>query len=373
MHKYDFIKKILTFALFLITIFLYFYLIPSLVSAEPNEGLGSKIDITEDAKDIHGNNLRDRMTRRSLNGSTGNIGFDDLAYLKIPYYGFDNVAHDGSGVNKGNIGEMVVNKKLADEVLLIFQDLYKIKYPIEKMTLIDEYYTAAGFDGKQADFLSIEENNTSAFSERTTDNNTASYHALGQAIDINPIINPYIFFSNSKGYYSSHDESAPYINNRLSMTGWSDIDKRACINSNSEIYKIFSSRGWIWLGITKESREYGDTQHFEKRDLSNAQEIDTGTHNADYKKESAAQLVGELFREWWDGLLKELENFFTGRNEQSVLISYKSTEADVSSNSIVQYAIQWVDVVHYELRMLRRACSWFGIRLFMVCLSCNET
>ena len=103
------------------------------------------------------------------------ISFDELAYLRIPQYDFNGNVTDG---------ELVVNKKLADEVLDIFAELFEIRYPIEKMRLVD-YYNASDFD-------SIDDNNTSAFNYRVSTAGTGSLskHALGCAIDINPQINP---------------------------------------------------------------------------------------------------------------------------------------------------------------------------------------
>lgn len=99
------------------------------------------------------------------------------------------------------------------------------------------------------DYASIEANNTSAFNDRkvvTNDGvqNTVSKHALGQAIDINPQINPYI---NPDGSFS-HDNAKKYVKERKSQEGWSDTEKAACITPDSEIYKIFTKYGWTWLG-----------------------------------------------------------------------------------------------------------------------------
>lgn len=55
-------------------------------------------------------------------------------------------------------GEMIVNSKLADEVLEIFKAAYEIEYPIEKIKLIDEY--------DANDELSMSDNNTSCFCYR---------------------------------------------------------------------------------------------------------------------------------------------------------------------------------------------------------------
>lgn len=99
-----------------------------------------------------------------------------LSYLKISYYGFDGVSH---------VGEMIVNSKAKNDVLEIFRELYDIKYPIEKIKLIDEY--------NANDELSMSDNNTSCFCYRVVSNtSTLSKHARGFAIDINPLYNPYV-------------------------------------------------------------------------------------------------------------------------------------------------------------------------------------
>lgn len=170
------------------------------------------------------------------------ISFDELAYLKIPHYDFN-----------GNVteGELVVNKKLADEVLDIFAELFEIRYPIEKMRLVDDY--------NASDFDSIDDNNTSAFNYRVSTAGTGSLskHALGCAIDINPQINPYVA-SDGRG---SHSNAAEYWSRDKSK--WtSDTAKRAYIGPDSEIYYIFvTEHHWEWGGSWS---GYLDYQHFQK-------------------------------------------------------------------------------------------------------------
>lgn len=217
-------------------------------------GLGTKEDIPESVKK--------QMEGISMQHFSG-VDYSDLSYLTIPYFDFNGSVQQG---------HMVVNKKLADEVLLIFQELYKIKYPIEKMELIDNFSGSKKLTGDALDYASIEANNTSAFNDRkvvTNDGvqNTVSKHALGQAIDINPQINPYI---NPDGSFS-HDNAKKYVKERKSQEGWSDTEKAACITPDSEIYKIFTKYGWTWLG---NSSYTGDTQHFEKADLTNVKTIE---------------------------------------------------------------------------------------------------
>lgn len=147
--------------------------------------LGDRYDITETTTDIHGNNLLDRISdteNGSLHGKTlEELSRDgiNLSYLVIPYYGIDGRYHSD--------GEMIVNTKAADEVLLIFQELYKEQYPIERLQLVDDF--------NASDKESVIKNNTSAFNYRTaSDDPTAlSNHARGFAIDVNPLVNPYIY------------------------------------------------------------------------------------------------------------------------------------------------------------------------------------
>lgn len=90
------------------------------------------------------------------------VDINSFSYLQISYFGFDN---------KPYVGEMIVNSKLADDVLEIFKELYEIKYPIEKIRLIDEY--------NANDELSMSDNNTSCFCYRViSKTNKLSNHAL---------------------------------------------------------------------------------------------------------------------------------------------------------------------------------------------------
>ena len=74
------------------------------------------------------------------------ISLEQLRYIRVLHRGFDEKTH---------IGEMIVNKIIAEDVLEIMRELYANDYLIEKMLLIDEY----GAD----DEASLQDNNSSAF------------------------------------------------------------------------------------------------------------------------------------------------------------------------------------------------------------------
>ena len=176
-------------------------------------------------------NILNKMIGNSIpNNSKVNI--ETLSYLKITYWGFDEKSH---------IGEMIVNKDLAYEVLDIFKEVYDKRYPIEKMKLIDEYGAN--------DEKSMSDNNTSCFCYRVVANtNTLSKHSLGKSIDINPLYNPYIVKNNI-----SPANSSKYANR--------NINEKGMIKKGDNLYNAFIKRGWSWGGNWKGKKDY---QHFEK-------------------------------------------------------------------------------------------------------------
>lgn len=159
----------------------------------------------------------------------------DLRYLTISYYGFDGKVHRG---------EMIVNKKIAKKTIAVFKELYKKKYPIEKMVLIDEY------DADDED--SMKDNNTCAFNYRTiAGTSKLSNHGLGLAIDINPLYNPYVKVKNGKTIVS------PKEGKKYADRG---IDCEYMIQKKDICVKIFEKYGFSWGGSWKSVKDY---QHFE--------------------------------------------------------------------------------------------------------------
>lgn len=174
--------------------------------------------------------------RKNMTGKTyhenNNITLDDLSYLNVKYYNFKHEVENG---------ELIVSEKLAEEVLDIFYQLFKAEYEIEKMKLADFYN---GDDDKI-----MADNNTSAFNYRVVaDTNTVSMHGYGRAIDINPLINPYIV-----GKKVMPSNAVQYCDRELAFPHKIDHDD-IC-------YKIFIAHGWKWGGDWVNSKDY---QHFYK-------------------------------------------------------------------------------------------------------------
>ena len=160
------------------------------------------------------------------------IGLDELAYLQMLYVDFHGMTQKG---------EMIVHYSLAKEVLEIFCELFKSGYQIEKMRLVDEY----GADDER----SMADNNSSAFNYRVVaDTDIVSMHAYGRAIDINPLINPYIV-----GEKVMPENGMKYADRTKKFPHKIDHDDLC--------YKLFKSRGWTWGGDWKTQKDY---QHFYK-------------------------------------------------------------------------------------------------------------
>ena len=156
----------------------------------------------------------------------------DLRYLQVLYWGTDNQPHKG---------ELIVNVKIADKAVDIFYELYKAKYPIESIKLVDE------FGGN--DEVSMGKNNTSCFNARKVEgSNEWSMHAYGLAIDINPLYNPCVF------------EDGTY----LPVIAEAYIDRNKAfqmkIDENDFGYTTFVNNGFEWGGSWEKTKDY---QHFE--------------------------------------------------------------------------------------------------------------
>ena len=163
------------------------------------------------------------------------IKISDLRYVRLLYTDFDGVTHTG---------EMIVHRKVADDVLDIFYQLYIAQYPLTSVKLLDDY------NEPFSDGTSMIENNTSAFCCRlVTGTHHFSKHSYGVAIDVNPALNPYI---RPDGSFAP-ENSAPYLDRTLGLPGMID-EKDLC-------YKLFTKHGWKWGGHFKGETDY---QHFYK-------------------------------------------------------------------------------------------------------------
>lgn len=198
---------------------------------EPEKNYAEEFYMTEITDDIY-----DRIKGKSYpEGAT--IPLDDLRWCHVVHYGFDGEIHEG---------EIIVNKAIAEDTLEIFKELFDIKYEIEKIRLIDEY----GADDER----SMEDNNSSSFCYRTIAETTVlSNHALGLAIDINTLYNPYVYTRKDGSLFLQPENATDYVDR--------EKENPHFIKNGDPCYNIFIAHGFTWGGDWNTKKDY---QHFEK-------------------------------------------------------------------------------------------------------------
>ena len=159
------------------------------------------------------------------------VGPEALRRVDLDYVGPDGGTARGS---------LVVHKDHVEDVIAIFGELQRLRYPIAKMQTVDHYPGAE-------DELSMRDNNTSAFNCRPLGTGW-SLHAYGRAIDVNPLINPYI---------DDAGDLQPKTAGRYLDRGLSDP---AMLKAGDPAVLAFTDRGWRWGGAWRNPIDY---QHFE--------------------------------------------------------------------------------------------------------------
>jgi hypothetical protein len=180
--------------------------------------------------------IKDKMIGNSYN-EAAQIPFGELSYVQVLYYGFDGKVYNG---------ELVVNEIVSQDIVEIFKTLYTEKFPINKVALIDAYN---GDDG-----ASMADNNSSAFCWREiAGGGRLSMHAYGLAVDINPVINPYVQMGPDGAQTIKPPQGAAYLDRTVVVPG--------TVTKGDACYNAFISHGWSWGGDWTSLKDY---QHFYK-------------------------------------------------------------------------------------------------------------
>jgi len=119
--------------------------------------------------------VRARMEGASWHGGDPRCPrWADLAYLQVDHVGFDGAGR----------GELVVAAALATRAVALFRRLWQLGFPIRQLRLVDDFGAS--------DDASMAADNSSAFNFRVVaGTDQLSQHALGLAIDLNPVENPW--------------------------------------------------------------------------------------------------------------------------------------------------------------------------------------
>ena len=159
------------------------------------------------------------------------VQLDELAYITVSFWGFDERPHTG---------ELVIHQRVADDIVGVFARLYEARFPIEEMRLITAADIAAPPTG--------DGNNTAAFLCRPSLGSTKrhkrwSAHAYGLAIDLNPFQNPYWHGTRVLPELAFAYTDRSWVRPGMIVPG--DVVTRA-----------FGEIGWTWGGTWQSRADY---------------------------------------------------------------------------------------------------------------------
>jgi hypothetical protein len=174
-----------------------------------------------------------------MDGTTWHPGcpvpLSGLSLLRFNYWGMD-----------GEIkrGPLVVNATAADDLLWVFHQLFDARYPFKRVGLARQFK-----ESRYDQNLDSRRSVTASFNCRvviTPDGpqDTFSQHAYGLAVDVNPLVNPFV---NSDGW--THDRAArPYVDRSQDVPGM--------IHDGDVVVRSFAAIGWSWGGDWSGDKDY---------------------------------------------------------------------------------------------------------------------
>lgn len=157
---------------------------------------------------------------------------EQLRMIRLSHWGFDDRPAKGA---------IVVNAAQVEPVVTVFRQLYDQRFPIRRMEPVDVF----GGD----DRASMAADNTSGFNCRNAVASGPprwSAHAFGEAIDVNPVENPYV-----QGGQVQPPEGADYVDRSRYRPGM--------VIAGGVVTAAFASVGWSWGGTWGATPDY---QHF---------------------------------------------------------------------------------------------------------------
>lgn len=151
--------------------------------------------------------------------------------MELPHWDFEG---------RQALGELVVHRDAADDLVWVFSRLFAAGFPIARMERVERY----GGDDRR----SMAANNASAFNFRRVEgSDRLSQHAFGLAVDLNPIQNPWV-----------RDDAV------LPAAGADFLDRGrgapGMIERGGPVVRAFEAIGWEWGG---EWARYRDYHHFQ--------------------------------------------------------------------------------------------------------------
>ena len=159
------------------------------------------------------------------------VGVDDLRALTLRH-------HTAAGGTAD--GVLVVHRDHVESITGVFAAIYAAGFPITSMRPVVEF----GAD----DDRSMAADNTSAFNCREIAGRPGvwSEHSFGRAVDINPLVNPWV-----RGSAVDPPAGAAFADRSADAPGM--------IRPGDAVTEAFAAIGWVWGGTWGSAKDY---QHF---------------------------------------------------------------------------------------------------------------
>jgi hypothetical protein len=173
------------------------------------------------------------------------VTLTQLRILTVRYHGFDRRTH---------WGRLVVNARVASALRTVFAKLYAMRFPIHHMQFGDTYGppTKVPKDGDFTASFECRQASASPCVGAKTNKTTGhwSMHAYGEAVDLNPVENPYV------GCGMTRDKTALSYLDRARV-------RRGMVTP--AVVAAFASVGWgwggSWFGSTKDYMHFSANGH----------------------------------------------------------------------------------------------------------------
>jgi hypothetical protein len=163
------------------------------------------------------------------------VPLDDLRLLRFNYWDFAGAVRRGP---------MVVHEDVVEDVLWVFEQLFRARFPLKKVALAREFVLEE-FEAR----ISTPRSVTASFNCRPVvtplgPGDDFSDHAYGLAIDINPVQNPYV---TADGFVRNR-KSERYLDRSRDLPGM--------IHDGDLVVRSFAAMGWSWGGHWDGGKDY---------------------------------------------------------------------------------------------------------------------
>lgn len=174
----------------------------------------------------------DEVVARSTWSPECPVGLEDLRYVTVSFWGFDEQHHTG---------ELLVHASAAQDIVTVFERLHEARFPIEELRVTAPH---------ELELEPTGDGNVSAgfVCRASVGSGSWSQHAYGLAVDINPFHNPYL-----KGDVVVPELASSYLERERHRPGM--------IQPGDVVTAAFADIGWKWGGNWRSAKDW---MHFSR-------------------------------------------------------------------------------------------------------------